>query len=72
MTLISSYHQLVDMNKKVQTQWRQLREVWKDKNSEEFERQYIKTLERQMSASLGAIQELDELFSTIKNEFSNE
>ena len=72
MTLKSSYHQLADLHKSYRQQWQLVRETWQDKNADQFQKDYVDSLNRQVSSSLDAIQELDELFCTIKDEFSHE
>ena len=72
MTLKSSYHQLADLHKAYRQQWKNVRETWQDKNADQFQKVYVDSLNRQMSSSLDAILELDELFSTIKEEFRHE
>jgi|SaaInlStandDraft_1057018.scaffolds.fasta_scaffold911322_1 hypothetical protein len=71
MTLKSSYHQLSDMNKQISTQWRQLKEIWQDQNAHEFEQQFMRPLEIHLRSSLGAIAELDEIFSSIQEDFKS-
>lgn len=72
MTLKSSYHQLADLHKSYKQQWKSVKETWKDQNAEGFEKDFIVPLNRHISSSLDAIIELDELFTSIKEEFTHE
>ena len=72
MTLKSSYHQLSDLHKSYRQQWNSVKETWKDKNAEDFEKDYIHSLNRHISSSMDAIIELEEIFTSIKEEFTHE
>ena len=72
MTLKSNYHQLTDLHNSYRQQWTLVKDTWKDKNAEAFEKDFIDPLSRNITSSLEAIKELDEIFTSIKDEFSHE
>ncbi|MCH2209204.1 MAG: hypothetical protein MK132_25525 [Lentisphaerales bacterium] len=72
MTLKSSYHQLSDLHKTYRQQWSSVKETWKDNNAESFEKDFILPLNRHISSSLDAILELEEIFTSIKEDFNHE
>ena len=72
MNLNSSYSSLLDLNKQLQTKWQDVKTSWTDSNAQQFEKEFILPLAKQLDLSLHAISEINETFKTIKDDFSHE
>lgn len=68
MNFQSSKQQLLDSSKQVSYKWKKVRETWQDKNADNFYKDYIQQLERQLKASLDSIDEIDEIFKEIQKD----
>lgn len=72
MNLNSSYSNLLDLNKQLQTQWKGIKGTWNDSNAQKFESEFISPLVKQLELSLNSINEIENTFKTIKEDFPNE
>lgn len=59
--------------KKLNSSWKTLEGHWTDSKATEFKKQYIEKLEREISSSMKAIEEINELFKHIQEDcFKND
>lgn len=68
MNFQSGKQQLLDSSKQVSYKWKKVREVWQDQNADNFYKDYMQNLERQLKASLDSIDEIDEIFKEIQKD----
>lgn len=68
MNFQSGKQQLLDHSKQVSFRWKKVREIWQDQNADNFYKDYVQHLERQLKASLDSIDEIDEIFKEIQKD----
>ena len=68
MNFQSGKQQLLDHSKQVSFRWKKVREIWQDQNADNFYKDYVQHLERQLKASLDSIDEIDEFFKEIQKD----
>lgn len=64
----SSSSRLTALTKELSVQWQQVRELWNDERSREFETKYLQELFSSVDRTVSIIEEMDKLVSKIKKD----
>jgi len=59
---------LNESSKKLLAEWYQLREVWRDDTSRQFEKQYIDVLCAEVRATIRALEHMDAILYRVRQE----
>ncbi|MBN9690146.1 MAG: hypothetical protein J0M24_07895 [Verrucomicrobia bacterium] len=68
MRLTANRMRLTALTKSLLVKWAETRETWKDDRAQQFEQLYLRELEASVDASLGVVEELDELINQLRTD----
>lgn len=68
MSLMDSKGSLTKASKELMARWEEVKNVWSDAQSREFERIYLEPLQQDMRSAVGAMEQMNQVLQGIEHD----